>query len=164
MLSNKGEWIFSCGAQSTGNIRHNFLVTLDNPHTRLSAVYVGAAVNLRNCPHENCLIWCLCEKHSPSINPLKPNYFLFISAVKFAYWPLLHMNVCLCCFRLLSGHTCCVLWVCLFTSHWTPLMGSRPDAPIAALRWASCSTTAATPSPQVRLLPVWLHSVNLKSS
>lgn len=64
---------------------------------------------------------------------------------------MLHMNVCVCvcCFRLLSGHTCCVLWVCLSTSHWTPLTGSRPDAPIAALHWVSCSTTAVTPSPPV---------------
>lgn len=66
--------------------------------------------------------------------------------------PLLEcVCVCVCCFRLLSGRTCCVLWVCLSTSHWTPLTGSRPDAPIAALRWASCLTTAVTPSPPVSL-------------
>ena len=62
------------------------------------------------------------------------------------------LNVCLRYFRLLSGRTCSVPWVCLSTSRWTPSTGSRPDAPIAALRWASCLTTAVTPSPPVGLL------------
>lgn len=55
-------------------------------------------------------------------------------------------------FRLLCGRTCCVRWVCSSTSHWTPLMGNRPDAPTAALHWASCLTTAVTLSPQVSLI------------
>lgn len=74
------------------------------------------------------------------------------------------------CFRLLSGHTCFVLSVFLSTSHWMPLMGSRPDAPIAVLHWVSCLTTAVTPSPQVSLLvvdiiytvSVWISSYFLK--
>lgn len=57
--------------------------------------------------------------------------------------------MCVCFFRLLSGHTCYVLWVCLSTSHWMPSTGSRLDAPIAVLRWVSCLTTAVTPSPPV---------------
>lgn len=61
--------------------------------------------------------------------------------------------VTLSCSRLLSGRTCFVLWAFLSTSLWTPLTGSRPDAPTAVLRWASCLTTAATPSPPVGFFP-----------
>lgn len=63
-------------------------------------------------------------------------------------WETRYLNMCVF-FRLLSGRTCYVLWVCLSTSHWMPSTGSRLDAPIAALRWASCLTTAVTPSPPV---------------
>lgn len=80
-------------------------------------------------------------------------------------WPLLHVIICVFCSRLLSGHTCCVRWVCLSTSRWTPSTGSRPDALTAALRWVSCLTTAVTPSPPVSLHPVWFCvSENLKLS
>lgn len=64
--------------------------------------------------------------------------------------------MCVCCSRLLCGRTWCARWVCLSTSHWTPSTGSRPDAPTAALRWASSLTTAATPSPPVSFCPVWV--------
>lgn len=66
--------------------------------------------------------------------------------------------LCLRSFRLLSGRTCCVQWVYLSTSLWTPSTESRPEEPTVARHWASCLTTAATPSPPVSLFPVWLGS------
>lgn len=66
-------------------------------------------------------------------------------------WVFCLSCTCPCCFRLLSGRTCSAPWVCSSTSRWTPSTGSKPGAPTAALHWGSCLTTAATPSPPVRL-------------